>query len=147
MAVAEQNKLKQTISIKNSENVRAFKQIDKIEKEKSTLTLELQSAMVAVQHARTELAEKEHECRQLYRSLCDEENKCIQTKKKVDGVLNEKDRLGAVIVKKNEDIDSLNSKQHLMRQALDRSKKCQTFFSHIFFFILFVTENPSIIHF
>lgn len=97
-----------------------MKQIDKIEKEKSTLKHELQSATVAVQHSRTELAEKQHECRQLYRALSDEEKKFTNTKKKVDGVMNEKDQIGAEIVKRNEEIEMLTDKRDLTLRALDQ---------------------------
>lgn len=100
--------------------MRAMKQIDKIEKEKSSLKLELQSAVVAVQHARSELAEKEHECRQLHRALADEEKKCTKTEKRVDGVQNEKDQIGGEIVKKKGELETMKEKVQLMQRALDR---------------------------
>lgn len=84
------------------------------------MKIELQNATVAAQHTRTELAEKEHECRQLYRTLADEEKKCTKTEKKVEGIQNEKDLMGADIVKKDEEISLLNDKLQLMRTALDR---------------------------
>lgn len=115
--------MKQTISLKDAEKIRAMKQIDKIEKEKSSLKLELQSAVVAVQHARSELAEKEHECRQLHRALVDEEKKCTKTEKRVDGVQNEKDQIGTEIVKKTGEIESMKEKVQLMQRALDRGMK------------------------
>lgn len=115
--------MKQTIAIKNTEHVRATKQIDKIEKEKSALKHELQSATVAVQHARTELAEREHECRQLYRAVAEEERKCTKSVKKVDGVVNEKDILGAEMVKKKQEISLLKDKRALALRALDRGKE------------------------
>lgn len=103
--------------------MRAVKQIDRIEKEKSSMKLELQSAVVAVQHARTELAEREHECRQLHRALIDEEKKCTKSEKRVDGVQNEKDQIGTAIVKKTEEIDMMREKVQLMQRALDRGMK------------------------
>lgn len=112
--------MKQTISIKTTEQIRAAKQIDKIEKEKTTLKHELQSATVAVQHARSELAEKEHECRQIYRALSDEEKKCTKSVKKIEGVMNEKDQLGAEMEKQKQEIDALNEKRALAMRALDR---------------------------
>lgn len=115
--------MKQTISLKDTENKRAMKRIDKIEKEKSSLKLELQSAVVAAQHARTELAEKEHECRQMYRALIDEEKKCTKTVKRVEGVQNEKDQIGTEIVKKNEEIELMKEKMHLMQRALDQGMR------------------------
>lgn len=118
--MAEQNKLKQTIAAKTTELVRASKQIDKIEKEKSTLKLELQNATVCVQHTRTELAEKEHECRSLCRAYADQEKKSTQMVQKIDGIQNEKDHLGAEIMKKNEEIKTFEEKRELMKVALDR---------------------------
>lgn len=115
--------MKQTISLKDTENLRATKQIDKIEKEKSSLKLELQSAMVAVQHARTELAEKEHECRQVYRALADKEKTCTKTEKRVEGVQNEKDQIGTEIVKKKNEIELMKEKVQLMQRASDRGIK------------------------
>lgn len=100
-----------------------MKQIDKIEKEKSSLKLELQSAMMAVQHTRSELAEKEHECRQLHRALAEEEKKCMKTEKRVDGVQNEKDQIGSEILKKREEIEAMKEKVQLMQRALDRGMK------------------------
>lgn len=97
-----------------------MKHIDKIDKEKGSLKLELQSAAVAVQHARSELAEKEHECRQLYRSLADEERKCTKTEKKVEGVQNEKDQIGTEIMKKKGEIGSMKDRVQLMQRALDQ---------------------------
>lgn len=103
--------------------MRAMKQIDKIEKERGSLKLELQNAVVAVQHARSELAEKEYECRQLHRALADEEKKFMKTEKRVDGVQNEKDQIGGEIVRKREEIESMKEKVQLMQRALDRGMK------------------------
>lgn len=100
--------------------MRALKHIDKIDKEKSSLKLELQSATVAAQHARSELAEKEHECRQLYRALADEERKCTKTEKKVEGVQNEKDQIGTEIMRKKGEIGLMKEKVQLMQRVLDQ---------------------------
>lgn len=105
------------------ETVRAAKQIDRIEKEKSTLKIDLQSVTVAVQHTRTELAEKEHECRNLYRALADEEKKSTQMEKKVEAMQNEKDLLSAELVKKNDEIKIWEQKRELMITALDRGNQ------------------------
>lgn len=102
------------------ETVRASKQIDRIEKEKSTLKIDLQNAMVTVQHTRTELAEKEHECRNLSRALADEEKKRTQMEKKVEAMQNEKDHLSAELVKKTDEIRLWEDKRELMTVALDR---------------------------
>lgn len=122
IAVAEQSKLKQVIAAKSSDNSRAIKQIDRIEKEKNTLKLEVQNATVALQHARSEVNEKEHECRNLYRALADEEKKCAQMTQKVDAVQNEKDHLNAELVKKKEELESMEEKHELVILELDRGK-------------------------
>lgn len=133
--------MKQTISLKDTEHIRVMKHIDKIDKEKNSMKLELQNATVAAQHARSELAEKEHECRQLYRALSDEERKCTKTEKRVEGVQNEKDQIGTEMVKKTGEIESMKEKVQLMQRALDRGmsysinelKKEVSFFTLDFF--------------
>lgn len=131
--MSEQNKLKQTIAAKMTETIRLTKQIDKIEKEKNTLKIELQNATVCVQHIRTELTEKEHECRSLYRALSDQEKKCTQLTQKVESIQNDKDLLGAELVKKNEEINTWKDKRELMRNALDRGMFLQYFCCCAFF--------------
>lgn len=102
------------------ETVRASKQIDRIEKEKSTLKIELQNAIVSVQHIRTELAEKEHECRNLCRALTDEEKRRTQMEKKAELMQNEKDHLSSELVKKTAEINLWQEKREVMITALDR---------------------------
>lgn len=114
--------MKQTIAVKSTENLRAQKQINRIEKEKSNLKIELQNAMVSLQHKCSELAEKELERQTLYRALSDEEKKCTQMEKKVEGIQNEKDHLSAELVKKIDKIKEWEEKRELMRVALDRGK-------------------------
>lgn len=116
--------MKQTIVAKTTETVRLTKQIDKIEKEKNTLKIELQNATVCVQHTRTELTEREHECRSLHRALADQEKKSTQLAQRVDGIQNEKDQLGAELVKKNDEINTWKDKRELMQVALDRGMPC-----------------------
>lgn len=120
IAVAEQNKLKQTIAAKTTETGRLTKQIDKIEKEKSTLKIELQNATVCVQHIRTELAEKEHECRSLQRALADEEKNANTLAQKVEGIQNEKDHVGAELATRDTECNRWKDKRDLMQCALDR---------------------------
>lgn len=133
IAIAEQNKLKQIIASKNTENARSLKQIDRIEKEKCTLKLELQNANVALQHTRSELAEKEHECRNLYRTLADEEKKCAQVTQKLDGIQNEKDHLNAELVKQKDELGLMAEKCELMKIALDRGEAHGLCFANEFF--------------
>lgn len=97
------------------------------------MKLELQNANVALQHTRTELAEKEHECRNLYRTLADEEKKCVQVTQKLDGVQNEKDNLNAELVKKKDELNVMVEKRELMKIALDRGKEHEFCFANEFF--------------
>lgn len=55
--------------MKEAELIRAGKQIDKLEKEKTALKLEIQSTNVILQHVRTELKEKKLENEALYKTL------------------------------------------------------------------------------
>lgn len=87
------------------------------------MKLDLQSAAVSVQHIRTELAEKEHECRSMSRALKDEEKKSTQLEKRVEGIQNEKDQLSAEMMKKNEEINLFEEKRELMKYALDRGSR------------------------
>lgn len=120
MAIDEQDKLKHTISVKTTQNLRLTKRIDKIEKEKATMKIDLQNANVDVQHMHGTLNEKEHECRSLYRSVMDAEKTNAQFHQKLDAMQNEKDQLGAEMIKRNEDLRILNEKLQIMQTALDR---------------------------
>lgn len=120
MAIDEQNKLKQTINAKNTETIRASKRIDKLEKEKATMKIDLQNATVDVQHIHSELAEKEHECRSLMRSLMDTEKKCAQIQQRLEAMQNEKDQLGTEMVKRNDELRIAFEKLQIMQTALDR---------------------------
>lgn len=126
VAIDEQNKLKHTINAKNAANIRATKRIDKLEKEKATLKLDLQNANVDVQHMHSELIEKGHECNSMYRSLMDAEKKVAQMQQKLDAMQNEKDQIGAEMVKRNDELRILNEKLQIMQTALDRGiPKCE----------------------
>lgn len=120
MAIDEQNKLKHTINAKNTENIRATKRIDKLEKEKATLKIDLQNANVNVQHIHSELTETGHASNSMYRSLMDAEKKIAQMQRKLEAMQNEKDQIGAEMVKRNDELRILNEKLHIMQTALDR---------------------------
>lgn len=119
-AIDEQNKLKHTINAKSTENIRATKRIDKLEKEKSTLKIDLQNANVDVQHIHSELTEKGHECNSMYRSLIDAEKRIVQMQQKLEAIQNEKDQIGTEMVKRNDELRILNEKLYIMQTALDR---------------------------
>lgn len=114
--------MKQTISDKNTEIFRSGKQIDKMEKEKSSMRNDLKNATVSVQHIRTELTEKEHECMTLFKSMTDEEKRCSRLEQKLEALQNEKDQIGAELVKRNDELRILNEKLQVMQTALDRGK-------------------------
>lgn len=100
--------------------MRSTKQIDKIEKEKSSMKNDMKNATVAIQHIRTELNEKEHECTSLYKSLMDEEKKCARLVQKLEALQNEKDQTGAELVKRSDELRISNEKLQIMQTALDR---------------------------
>lgn len=120
MAIGEQNKLKHTINAKKTENTRATKRIDKLEKEKATLKCDLQNLNVDVQHIHSELTEKGHACNSMYRSLMDAEKKIAQMQQKLEAMQNEKDQIGAEMVKRNNEQRILYEKLQIMQTALDR---------------------------
>lgn len=121
-ATAEQNKLIQSLGSKDAEIFRGNKQVDKLEKEKSSLKTEIQNITVGIQHIRTELAEKEHECMALYKSLADAEKKTTRATQQLEALQKEKDALGIELVKRNDEIQNLNEKLKLMQAALDRGR-------------------------
>lgn len=119
-ATAEQNKLVQSLGSKDAEIFRGNKHVDKLEKEKSSLKTEIQNITVGIQHIRTELAEKEHECMSLYKSLADAEKKATRATQQSEALQKEKDSIGFELVKRNDEIRNLNEKLKLMQAALDR---------------------------
>lgn len=121
-ATAEQNKLLQSLGSKDAEIFRGNKQVDKLEKEKSALKTEIQNITVGIQHIRTELAEKEHECLFSYKSLADAEKKSARALQQIEALQKEKDVMGQELVKRCDEIRNLNEKLKLMQAALDRGK-------------------------
>lgn len=108
------------MNAKNTENIRTTKRIDKLEKEKATLKIELQNENVNIQHIHSELTEKSHACNSLYRSLIDAEKKIAQMQQKLEAMQNEKDQCGAEMVKRCDELRILNEKLQIMQTALDR---------------------------
>lgn len=121
-ATAEQNKLVQSLGSKDAEIFRANKQVDKLEKERSSLKTEIQNITVGIQHIRTELAEKEHECMSLYKSLTEAEKKSTRALHQIEALQKEKDTMGSELVKRSDEIRNLNEKLKLMQAALDRGE-------------------------
>lgn len=119
---AEQNKLVQSLGSKDAEITRGNKQVDKLEKEKISLKTEIQNVTVGIQHIRTELAEKEHECMSLYKSFVEAEKKSARALQQLEALQKDKDSTGFELVKRNDEIRNLNEKLKLMQAALDRGK-------------------------
>lgn len=85
----------------------------------------MQNVNVAEQHIRSELVEKEHECRLMYRQLADEEKRCAQVMQNLDAMQNEKDRIGLEVTKRTDEFNILNEKLQIMQAALDRGTQQQ----------------------
>lgn len=69
IAVGQIDQLKEDLAVKESELVRASKNIEKLEKDKIALKLEIQNTNIILQHTRTELKEKKLENERLYKTL------------------------------------------------------------------------------
>lgn len=82
----------------------------------------MQNITVGIQHIRTELAEKEHECMAVYKSLADETKKSSRALQQAEALQKEKDTVGFELVKRNDEIRNLNEKLKLMQAALDRGE-------------------------
>lgn len=124
----------------------ANKQIDKLEKEKSTVKADIQNAAVALQHVRTELAEKEHECSAVYKAYDAEQKQSLRLNQRVETLQKEKDLIGVELMKKNDEIRHVNNRLDIMQIALDRSTNATYFengkinlinFSKTFLFFLY----------
>lgn len=112
--------MKEDISVKDAELVRAGKQIDKLEKEKIAYKLEIQNTNIILQHTRTELKEKKMENERLYKTLSDDEMKLMKLHKQLENTQNEKDLIGTQMIRRNDEIGLLNEKMHIIQMALDR---------------------------
>lgn len=69
IAIGQVEQLKEDVSVKETELVHAQKRIDKLEKDKIALKLEIQNTKIILQHTRTELKEKKIENERLYKTL------------------------------------------------------------------------------
>lgn len=103
--------------------MRANKQIDKLEKDKIALKLEIQNTNIILQHTRTELKEKKIENERLYKTLSDDEIKLMKLRKDLDNTTNEKDLIGTQMIRRNDEIGLLNEKINIIQMALDRGIK------------------------
>lgn len=103
--------------------MRANKQIDKLEKDKIALKLEIQNTNIILQHTRTELKEKKIENERLYKTLSDDEIKLMKLRKDLDNTTNEKDLIGTQMIRRNDEIGLLNEKINIIQMALDRGTK------------------------
>lgn len=118
------DKLQLEIERQNAELLHASKQIDKHEKEKNTMKADVQSANIAVQHIRTELAEKEHELTALYKSLDAAAKQNSRATQQLQTLQKEKDLLNGELMKRNDAVRHANEQLQVMQIALDRSEFC-----------------------
>lgn len=123
LAVGQVEQLKEDVAVKEAELVRANKQIDKLEKDKIALKLEIQNTNIILQHTRTELKEKKIENERLYKTLSDDEIKLLKLRKDLDNTTNEKDLIGTQMIRRNDEIGLLNEKINIIQMALDRGIK------------------------
>lgn len=93
-----------------------------MEKEKNVFKTDIKNVTVAIQHIRTELVEKEHECTALYKSFADEEKNNAKITKQLDALQKEKDLIGFDLVKRHDELRLLNEKLEIMQTALDRGE-------------------------
>lgn len=100
--------------------MRANKRIDKLEKDKIALQLEIQNTNIILQHTRTELKEKKMENERLYKTLADDEMRLVKLKQQLDNTTNEKDLIGTQMIRRNDEIGLLNEKILIITMALDR---------------------------
>lgn len=128
MSVSKREKLIENINGKEAEIFRAGKQIDKLEKEKSILKTEIQNITVAMQHVKTEMAEKSVENTGLYKSLADNEQKFIRLNKLLEATQQKRDLMEAQLFKSNDKIEFMKEKQQIIQMALDRGKHVCVFF-------------------
>lgn len=61
--------MKENVVQKEGELLRAEKNIEKIEKEKQAIKVEIENTLVILQHTRSELKEKKNENERLYNTL------------------------------------------------------------------------------
>lgn len=122
IASRQVEQLKEDIAVKEMELLRAEKTIDKQEKEKQELKLEVQNTLVILQHTRTELKEKKVENERLYNTLSEDEMCLMKLRKQLDNALNEKDLIGIQMIRRNDEIGLLNEKLHIIQMALDRGE-------------------------
>lgn len=120
IAVGQSEQLKEDLAVKEAELVRANKRIDKLEKDKIALQLEIQNTNIILQHTRTELKEKKMENERLYKTLADDEMRLVKLKQQLDNTTNEKDLIGTQMIRRNDEIGLLNEKILIITMALDR---------------------------
>lgn len=124
------------------------KHVEKIEKEKQGLKVEIQSSLIALQHTKSELHEIRDENIKLTKTLrvselnehkltfvpfsnyCwllqDSDSAIEKLKKQLDSLISDKELITTQITRKGDEIELLNQKINMMQMALDRSRKKYT---------------------
>lgn len=102
--------------------MRAHKTIEKLEKEKIVLRLEIQTTTAMLQQTRAELRERKLENERLYKTLADDEMRLVKLKQQLDSTANDKDLIGTQMVRRNDEIGLLNEKLQIVTMALDRGE-------------------------
>lgn len=122
IGIGQIEQLKEDLAVKEAELVRANKRIDKLEKDKIALQLEIQNTNIILQHTRTELKEKKQENERLYKTLAEDEMRLIKLRQQLDNTTNEKDLIGTQMIRRNDEIGLLNEKINIITMALDRGE-------------------------
>lgn len=125
-SVRDIEQLREDISSKDMEMVRANKLIEKTEKDKTALKAEIQTTIIALQHAKTELQELKVQNSRFQKTILDDEDNMNKIKKRLDTIIHEKDVVGTQLIRKNDEINQLKEKMAIMQLALDRGENQYT---------------------
>lgn len=134
------DKSKEIIAVKDEDLKKTQKHVEKIEKEKQGLKVEIQSSLIALQHTKSELQEIRLENIQLTKTLRVKEFKdqlnidfililnlqdsdamVLKKSKQLDQFASEKEVITTQTTRKNDEIGLLNQKINNMQLCLDRS--------------------------
>lgn len=82
---------------------------------------DIHNAATGLQHIRTELAEKEHECSALYKALDAEKKQSLRLTQRLETLQKEKDLLGVELVNSGDEVRHSSEKLQIMQIGMDRS--------------------------
>lgn len=122
IAVEQSDQLKEDVATKEAELLRAHKSIEKLDKDKIVLRLEIQTTGAMLQQTRTELRERRLESERLHKTLADDEQRLVKLKQQLDTTANDKDLIGTQMVRRNDEIGLLTEKLQIVTMALDRGE-------------------------